>query len=154
MTLIATKDSNYAAACAVDFSNPPLFYDTFALRDISGEKSVTQTWPSFLAAESRNAMKSSSPVPFKSCWNGIVVFLADLFYKNPSLRFRGIPDSLALHHLEGLERCLIHADNSLTLTRGVWLNPNVRVSYNSKADNVVNFKVGRWPSKREILKGI
>lgn len=150
MTLIATRDGNYAAACVVDFSNPPLFYDTFALRDISGEKPITQTWPFFLAAESRNTMKSSSPVPVKSCWNGIVVFQAGPFYKNPSLRFRGIPDSLALHHLEGSDCCLIHADNSLSLTRGVWLNPNVRVSYNSKADNVVNSKGGRWPSKREI----
>lgn len=154
VTLIATRDGNYAAACAVDFSDPPLFYDTFALRDISGEKPITQTWPCFLAAESRNSMMSSSPVPVKSCWNGIVVFQADPFYKNPSLRFRGIPDSLARHHLEGSECCLIHADNSLSLTSGVWLNPNIRVSYNAKADNVVNSTRGRWPSRGEILKGI
>ncbi|KAJ8070690.1 hypothetical protein OCU04_001061 [Sclerotinia nivalis] len=154
VTLIATRDGNYAAACSIDFSNPPLFYDTFALRDISGEKPITQTWPFFLVAESRNAIKSSSPVPVKSCWNGIVVFQADPFYKNPSLRFRGIPDSLALYHLEGSECCLIHTDNKLSLTKGVWLNPNVRVSYNSKADNIINSKGGRWPSKREIFKGI
>ena len=154
MTLIATRDGNYAAACAVDFSNPPLFDDTFALRDVAGEKPITQTWPFFLAAESRDAMESSLPVPVKSCWNGLVVFQADPFYQDPSLRFRGIPDSLALHHLEGSECCLIHADNSLGLTRGVWLNPNVRVSYNSKAHEVVNPKGGRWPSRIEISKGI
>lgn len=130
------------------------FMIPFALRDISGENPITQTWPFFLAAESRNAMNSSSPVPVKSCWNGIVIFQADPFYKNPSLRFRGIPDSLALYFLEGSECCLIHADYSLSLTRGVWLNPNVRVLYNSKADNFVTSKGGRWPSKREISKGI
>ncbi|KAF7871521.1 hypothetical protein EAF04_003628 [Stromatinia cepivora] len=154
VTLIATRDGNYAAACAVDFSNPPLFYDTSAPRDTPGQKPITQTRPFFLAAESRNAMKSSSPVPVKSCWNGIVVFQAEPFYRNPSLRFWGIPDNLALHHLEGSECCLIHIDNSLSLTKGVWLNPNVRVSYNSKSDDIVNSKGGRWPSKREILKGI
>jgi hypothetical protein len=154
VTLIATRDGSYAAACAVDYSKSPLFYDTFALRDISGEKPITQTWPFFLAAESRNAMKSSSPIPVKSCWNGMVVFEAGPFYEYPSLRFRGILDSLALHHLEGSECCLVHADNSLSLTRGVWLNPNVRVAYNSEADNIVNPKVGRWPSKREKFWGI
>jgi hypothetical protein len=154
VTLLATREGNYTAACAVDFAKPPQFYDTFALRDISGEKPVTGTWPYFLAAESRNAMKSSYPVPVKSCWNGIVVFQADGFYKDPSLRFRGIPDSLARHHLEGSECCLIHADNSLSPTKGVWLNPNVRVSYNSQADEVVNPKSGRWPSKREVIQGI
>jgi hypothetical protein len=154
VALIATRDGDYAAACAIDFSDPPLFYDTFALRDISGAKPITMTWPFFLAAESWNAMKSSSPVPVKSCWNGIVVFQAEPFYENPSLRFRGIPDSLAIHHLEGSECCLIHTDNSLSLTKGVWLNPNVRVSYNAKSDDVVNSKWGRWPSKREVLTGI
>ncbi|TGO81305.1 hypothetical protein BPOR_1216g00010 [Botrytis porri] len=154
VTLLATRDGNYAAACAIDFSKPPLFYDTFALRDIEGEKPVTQTWPFFLAAESRNAMKTSTSIPVKSCWNGIVVFQAEPFYENPSLRFRGVRDSLAQYHLEGSECCLIHADNGLSLTKGVWLNPNVRVSYNAKADIVVNPKGGKWPSKGEILKGI
>ncbi|KAM3085729.1 hypothetical protein ACMFMG_002794 [Clarireedia jacksonii] len=153
VTLLATREGNYAAACAVDFSKPPKFYDTFALRDISGEKPITETWPFFLAAASRNAMKSSSPIPVKSCWNGIVVFEADAFYKNPSLRFRGIPDSLARHHLEGSECCLIHADNNLSVTRGVWLNPNVRVSYNAQADEVVSSRAGRWPGKREVVQG-
>ncbi|PQE28264.1 polysaccharide export protein [Rutstroemia sp. NJR-2017a WRK4] len=154
VTLLSTREGNYAAACAVDFAKPPAFYDTFALRDISGEKPVTETWPFFLAAISRNTMKSSSPVPVKSCWNGIVVFQAEPFYKNPSLKFRGIPDSLARHHLEGSECCLIHADNSLSRTKGVWLNPNVRVSYNSEADEVVNPKEGRWPSRRGVIQGI
>jgi hypothetical protein len=94
------------------------------------------------------------PVPVKSCWNGIVVFQADPFYKDPILSFRGIPDSLARHHLEGSECCLIHADNELSASRGVWLNPNVRVSYNPEANLVVNPENGIWPSKTDRLKGI
>ncbi|KAM0163331.1 hypothetical protein ACHAPG_001255 [Botrytis cinerea] len=153
VNLLATRDGNYAAACAIDFAKPPLFYDTFALRDIKGEEPITQTWPFFLATESRNAMKTSAPIPVRSCWNGIVVFQAEPFYENPSLRFRGVRDSLAQYHLEGSECCLIHADNALSLTKGVWLNPKVRVSYNAKADSVVNPKGGKWPSKIEILEG-
>jgi len=97
---------------------------------------------------------SNAPVPVKSCWNGITVFQADPFYRDPPLQFRGIQDSLAAHHLEGSECCLIHTDNELTASRGVWLNPNVRVAYNAEADKVINPETGSWPSKQEKLKGI
>ncbi|KIM98162.1 glycosyltransferase family 69 protein [Oidiodendron maius Zn] len=153
-TLLATRDGDYAAACSLDFSKPPIYYDTFALRDISGAKPVTQTWPFFLAAESRNAMILNTPVPVKSCWNGIVVFQAEPFYKNPPLQFRGTPDSLAESHLEGSECCLVHIDNELSAKRGVWLNPNVRVAYNDEANKVVNPENGIWPSRSEKIKGI
>jgi hypothetical protein len=138
----------------MDFSKPPQFYDTFALRDISGTEAVTQTWPFFLGPESRKAMITNSPVPVKSCWNGIVVFQADPFYDDQALIFHGIPDSLALHHLEASECCLIHADNRLTQLRGVWLNPNVRVSYNPESDKVVRAETGLWPTQTEKFMGI
>ena len=52
------------------------------------------------------------------------------FYNNKDqLRFRGVPDSLAVSHLEGSECCLIHADNPLSAELGVWMNPQVRVGY-------------------------
>ena len=54
------------------------------------------------------------------------------------LRFRGVPDSLADHHIEGSECCLIHADNALSPTKGVWLNPKVRVGYSTTAYNAVS----------------
>lgn len=53
------------------------------------------------------------------------------FYEG--LHFRATPDHLAAHHLEGSECCLIHADNPLSGTAGVWLNPNVRVGYSRPA---------------------
>ncbi len=152
--MLATRNGDYAAACSLDFSNPPSYYDTFALRDISGAEAVTLTWPYFLAAESRNALISNSPVPVKSCWNGIVVFQAEPFYTNPPLRFRGIPDSLAAYHLEGSECCLIHVDNEWSAKKGVWLNPNVRVGYNTEAYKAVNPDTGFWPSRMERAQGI
>lgn len=152
--MIATRDGDYAAACSMDFSKPPQFYDTFALRDVSGEEAATQTWPFFLARASRNAMITNTPVPVKSCWNGIVVFQAEPFYGSKALSFRGIPDSLALRHLEGSECCLIHADNRLTRLHGVWLNPNVRVSYNPESDKIVRAETGLWPTKKEKFVGI
>ena len=55
------------------------------------------------------------------------------FVASPPLRFRGIPDSLASSHVEASECCLIHADNPLSLTQGVFLNSNVRVGYNGSS---------------------
>lgn len=69
--LLDTNDGNYAAACSLDFSKPPNYYDTFALRDVSGHEAVMSTWPFFQDPVSRYAMKSMSPVPVTSCWNGI-----------------------------------------------------------------------------------
>lgn len=68
---------------------------------------------------------------------------------NP-LRFRAIPDSLALFHLEGSECCLIHADNPLSATKGVYLNPNVRVGYSGPAYNAVH-PAHNWLSFWRIL---
>lgn len=55
------------------------------------------------------------------------------FVSSPPLRFRAVPDSLSLSHLEGSECCLIHADNPLSQLHGVYLNPQVRVGYNPEA---------------------
>jgi hypothetical protein len=62
----------------------------------------------------------------------------DPFLGNSSLRFRGIADSLATSHLEASECCLIHADNPLSASKGVFLNPNVKVGYNGSAYDAVN----------------
>ncbi|KAF1995939.1 glycosyltransferase family 69 protein [Amniculicola lignicola CBS 123094] len=138
-TLLSTNGGNYAAACSLDFANPPIYYDTFALRDISGSKTATLTWPYFLSSTSRRALSNALPVPVKSCWNGAVAMDAAPFYDPITpLRFRGVEDSLAKQHLEGSECCLIHADNPLSEERGVYVNPNVRVGYNQTAYSLVN----------------
>lgn len=94
-------------------------------------------------------------MPVQSCWNGIVAFQASPFYGPSPLKFRGIEDSLAAYHLEGSECCLIHSDNKLSSEYGVWLNPNVRVGYNTSSYEAVNPKDGRdWPSSVEKVAGI
>ncbi|KAF2876930.1 cryptococcal mannosyltransferase 1-domain-containing protein [Massariosphaeria phaeospora] len=133
LRLLDTNHGEYAAACSLDFSKPPAYYDTFALRDSDGHETVMQTWPYFRSHASRYAAERFQPVPVKSCWNGMVAMPAGPFTKNQPLRFRGTPDSLALAHVEGSECCLIHADNSLSTTKGVYLNPNVQVSYSRAA---------------------
>ena len=58
---------------------------------------------------------------------------AETFLGSQGLRFRGIDDSLAKFHVEGSECCLIHADNPASATKGVFLNPSVKVGYNMTA---------------------
>ena len=132
-TLLETNTGSYAAACGLDYSKPPKFYDTFALRDSEGSEAIMQTWPYFRSRESRNAMKAMRPVKVASCWNGMVVMDALPFYDSVPLTFRAIPDSLAQLHLEGSECCLIHYDNQLTMSHGVYVNPQVRVGYDGVA---------------------
>ncbi|KAL2045937.1 hypothetical protein ABVK25_011914 [Lepraria finkii] len=151
--LLATRDGDYAAACSLDFAKPPHYYDTFALRDSDGHEAVTSTFPYFRSKASRNAIISGQPVPVQSCWNGIVAFDAVPFYEPDPLEFRGVPDSLALQHVEGSECCLIHADNPLTPTQGVWLNPNVRVGYSPEAYAAVHSSAF-WPSISQRIMGI
>ncbi|KAJ5573545.1 uncharacterized protein N7459_007972 [Penicillium hispanicum] len=151
--LLDTNDGSYAAACSLDFSKPPNYYDTFALRDAGGHEAVMSSWPFFRNPRSRRAMKNMQPVPVQSCWNGMVAMPAAPFVANPPLRFRGIPDSLATSHLEGSECCLIHADNPLSAQDGIYLNPLVRVGYSSPAYVAVN-PIVNWLSPRTILQGL
>lgn len=152
-TLLATRKGDYAAACSLDFSKPPIYYDTFALRDSKGMKTAMLTWPYFYAGQSRNALFAEVPIPVQSCWNGIVVMDAMPFYQSKPLKFRSLQDDLAQLHLEASECCLIHADNPSSPKKGVWLNPNVRVGYNAKAYEAVN-GIMPWPTSGQRLMGI
>src|SRR4051794_22339658 len=78
------------------------------------------------------------------------------------LKFRGIPDGLATAHLEASECCLIHADNPASRTRGVFVNPAVRVGYSRKAYDAVHGggssagggNGGSWLSLIEVYVGL
>ncbi|KAI0173380.1 glycosyltransferase family 69 protein [Hypoxylon sp. FL1284] len=144
VTLFQTRGNNYAAACSMDYKVSPLYYDTFALRDDLGLKTVSLHWPWFQSPTSRASAELNEPIRVTSCWNGIVVFDSAPFYANPPLEFRGIDDTLADLHLEGSECCLIHADNYLTAEKGVWLNPNVRVAYG--VDAYRQIRTNRFPN--------
>jgi len=72
------------------------------------------------------------------------------------LRFRGTPDSLAELHLEGSECCLIHTDNPLSASKGVWLNPSVRVGYNAEAYRAVHpagRRANAWIGAASVVHG-
>ncbi|ATY61355.1 polysaccharide export [Cordyceps militaris] len=155
VTLMDTNDGAYSAACSLDFAKPPLYYDTFALRDAEGSAHIMQTWPYFKARGSRSPLVNNrDAVPVMSCWNGIVVMPADPFVSPTKLRFRGIPDSLARHHLEGSECCLIHADNPLSRTLGVYVNPRVRVGYNLPAYQATHPPSSSWVAAVDIFLGL
>lgn len=81
--------------------------------------------------------------------NHIVAMPIDPFTSNPPLRFRALPDSLAEYHLEGSECCLIHADNPLSQTKGVYMNPAVRVGYNGPAYTAIH-PVSAWISLQNV----
>ena len=76
------------------------------------------------------------------------------FTGTQGLKFRGIDDTLAQSHLEGSECCLIHADNPASRTRGVYLNPNVRVGYNLPAYKAVHPEGSYWLHTSQIWMGL
>lgn len=154
ITLLNTNYGHYAAACSLDFSKPPGFYDTFALRDDDGHEYASLTWPYFRSASSRNAMVNGIPVPVSSCWNGIVSMPTSAFTGTKGLKFRGIDDELAQSHLEGSECCLIHADNPASRTRGVYMNPHVRVAYKRAAYDRVHPRGSSWLSLFQVWSGL
>jgi hypothetical protein len=62
---------------------------------------------------------------------------AEPFVSQSLLQFRGIPDSLANLHLEGLECCLIHVDNPLRDKKQTFVNPQVLVGYSGDVYSAV-----------------
>jgi hypothetical protein len=75
------------------------------------------------------------------------------FVSTVPLRFRGVSDSLAALHVEGSECCLIHTDNPLSKSKGVFLNPNVRVGYSIAAFDAVH-PHGQWISSFGMISGL
>lgn len=85
MTLLNTRNGVYAAACALDFMNPPWnhvdahtlrahppgMYDGFATRDSNGHTLGSSLFPYFSSSTSREAILSGGIVPVQSCWNGM-----------------------------------------------------------------------------------
>ena len=156
LELLHTHHGDYAAACGFDYSRPyptPAFYDQFATRDSYGQELMSLYHPYFAEGRSRDALVGGSPVPVKSCWSGIAAFDASPF-QDPAhpLRFRAVDDSLAEYHLEASECCLIHYDNPLSESKGVWMNPKVRVGYNNVRYDAVH-RSARWPSIAETAIG-
>jgi hypothetical protein len=157
LSLLATNQGSFSAACAIDYHlNGYLahYYDTFAVRDVNGNPTLTTHFPYFRPSSSLTSLQAGSAVKVRSCWNGMVLMDSTPFTStrpptlpNPmsptslGLPFRGIPDSLASKHLEGSECCLIHADLASTTPHhsGIYLNPAVRAAYTIEAYNTTHF---------------
>lgn len=138
LSLLATNQGSFSAACALDFLKPPSYYDTFALRDSQGNATIMSSFPYFGSLDSREAMLQGRAAKVQSCWNGMVVMDTSPFYEG--LRFRALPDSLASKHLEASECCLIHKDMAAMnlAAGGIYVNPAVRVGYNVEAYNLTH----------------
>lgn len=168
LSLLATNAGNFDVACGLDYSRPPVLYDTFAVRDMSFRGPVMSTFPFFNTPSSRDAMLAGLPTPVTSCWNGIIAVDAAPYYDQPmpghphrvqkGLRFRGVPDSLAAYYLEASECCLIHADllASGQAHRGIYINPAVRTGYEPEAYQAVHFGPlgSNFVSAWQYLKGV
>ncbi|KAF7507760.1 hypothetical protein GJ744_010061 [Endocarpon pusillum] len=143
--------ADYRAACAMDFSNPFKFYDTFASRDLEGYSMGLPIYPWFSSAgraESRqDVFDQTDSVRVRSCWGGMVAFDAKYFQSTADdfddlntaggitganftgFRFRGEEELF----WEAAECCLIQADiqNPEEGETGIYMNPYVRVAYDT-----------------------
>lgn len=142
--------AQYRAACAVDFSNPFKFYDTYATRDVQGYGMGLPFFPWFTSAgggrSRRDVLAGKDAVRVRSCWGGMVAFDARFFQGDAKpavdmggeqfpVRFRSAPDLF----WEASECCLIHADiekppsnGDEIVDTGIYMNPFVRVAYDGR----------------------
>ncbi|KAJ9645549.1 hypothetical protein H2204_001129 [Knufia peltigerae] len=156
---IAEGRTDYRAACAVDFINPFKFYDTYATRDLEGYGMGLPFFPWFSAngdeQSHQDVLDGTDAVRVKSCWGGMVAFDAAFFQKQPGsehtitsgnqspsnlsapYRFRAEKDTF----WDASECCLIHADiqNPEPGKSGIYMNPFVRVAYDTKTLSWLGF---------------
>lgn len=145
--------TQYRAACAVDFINAFKFYDTFATRDLDGFSMGVPFFPWFSAiggdATLDDVLGESDAVRVKSCWGGMVAFDARFFQNwrgeaenvvtaasvspinsTAPYRFRADPDLW----WDASECCLIQADiqSPDPTNTEIYVNPYVRVAYDTR----------------------
>ncbi|EAW13653.1 glycosyltransferase family 69 protein [Aspergillus clavatus NRRL 1] len=135
------SSTSYRAACAVDFSNPFKFYDTYATRDLQGYGTGLPFFPWFTTAgrgeSRRDVLAGRDAVRVRSCWGGMVAFDATYFQKQDPVRFRADAEVF----WDASECCLIHADiqdghkagGAEGADTGVYMNPFVRVAYSARS---------------------
>jgi Cryptococcal mannosyltransferase 1 len=143
--------AEYRAACALDFSNPFKFYDTFASRDLEGYSMGLPIYPWFSSAgkaQSRqDVFDQTDAVRVRSCWGGMVAFDARFFQSTADelddlnvagsiegtnvtgFRFRGEKELF----WESAECCLMQADIQKPEDEdpGIYMNPYIRVAYDA-----------------------
>ncbi|GAB7345892.1 hypothetical protein MBLNU457_4133t3 [Dothideomycetes sp. NU457] len=89
-----TGNTQYRAACAVDFINPFKFYDTFATKDLEGHVIGLPFFPWFSQAGNEYSRKDvllqKDAVRVRSCWGGMVAFDARYLQADPSKTSKGV----------------------------------------------------------------
>jgi len=144
--------TDYRAACAVDFINPFKFYDNFAARDAEGYSMGIPFFPWFTASGEAQSLQDvldgKDAVRVRSCWGGMVAFDAKFFQKalrgeqEPVTALGEFRNTSAPYHFraeedifwDASECCLIHADiqDPYSAESGIYMNPYVRVAYGTK----------------------
>jgi hypothetical protein len=148
-----TGTTDFRAACAVDFINAFKFYDTFATRDVEGYSTGIPFFPWFTAngddRSHQDVVDGKDAVRVKSCWGGMVAFDAKFFqrqgvsYDEPITAGNQSPSNLSAPYRfraekdlywDASECCLIQADiqNPEPGNSGIYMNPFVRVAYDTK----------------------
>ena len=137
--------TQYQAACAVDFINAFKFYDRFATRDLEGYTTGIPFFPWFTdagqATSRQDVFRQSDAVRVRSCWGGMTAFEAKWFQDNNGVGFETSPIHFRYESdpfWDASECCLIHADltylhqgNNIASDTGIVMNPYVRVAYDS-----------------------
>jgi hypothetical protein len=171
-----TGKATYKAACGADFVGWWKMYDTFATRDAEGYSIGVPIFPWFAnegdAATRNDVLAGKDAVRVKSCWGGITAFDARYLQPQKALsRQRETPDLPLTFRSEpepfwdSSECCLIHADimalpsfptspaiwdDPDSYDKGIYMNPNVRVSYDAKTQSRLHFarrveRLFAWP---------
>lgn len=128
MELIFTNDGKYDMVCALDFYYQ--FYDVLVARDIDGYW-FSGYYPYTRHKDSQDSLRKNQPFKVKSCWNGITVFNSEpLLTKN--LTFRGRKFSNSSCECVQSECLLFCADLIKNKYEAIYINPNIKVSYEWK----------------------
>lgn len=110
LTLLNTRDGDYAAACSLDFQCPNKRLNVAVLHHDLGRRSASPSWARHYSKNPRDAARDEAPFPMYSCGGGLVVFDAALSYAGPELRFQSLNEALVKGGIFADERCLISAD--------------------------------------------
>jgi len=96
-----TGNTQYRAACAVDFINPFKFYDTFATKDLEGHVIGLPFFPWFSQAGNeysrKDVLDQKDAVRVRSCWGGMVAFDARYLQADPSRLNKAVDQHSAIN---------------------------------------------------------
>lgn len=128
LELIYTNDGKYDMVCSLDYYYQ--FYDVLVARDLDGYW-FSGYYPYTRHQISQDLLRKSLPFKVKSCWNGITVFNGDpLLSKKISFRGRTFNNSSCeCVQSECLLFCIDFLKNN---HEEIYINPNIRVSYEWK----------------------